>query len=119
MTPEIGQFTLILALLMALLLGVVPMLGAARNDQRWMAVAPVAAGSLLALVAISFLILIHAFVQQDFSVAYVAANSNLKLPIQYRISAVWGAHEGSFLLWSLILSVWTALVAAFSRSLPA
>ena len=119
MTPEIGQFTLILALLMALLLGVVPMLGAARNDQRWMAVAPVAAGSLLALVAISFLILIHAFVQQDFSVAYVAANSNLKLPIQSRISAVWGAHEGSFLLWSLILSVWTALVAAFSRSLPA
>ncbi|PIV32376.1 MAG: hypothetical protein COS34_13480, partial [Lysobacterales bacterium CG02_land_8_20_14_3_00_62_12] len=77
-----------------LLPSVVPMAGAARNDQRWMAVAPVAAGSLLALVAISFLILVNAFVQQDFSVAYVAANSNLKLPIQSRISAVWGAHEG-------------------------
>ena len=118
MIPELGQFTLLLALLVALLLGTVPLVGAGIGRTRWMALAPAAAASLFGLLALAFLILIHAFVVQDFSVAYVAENSNLQLPMRYRVSAVWGAHEGSLLLWSLILSVWTVLVALFSGHLP-
>jgi len=118
MIPEIGQFTLILALLMALVLGTVPLIGAATGQSRWMALAPSAAISLFGLVVLAFLILAHAFVVQDFSVAYVAENSNLQLPLRYRISAVWGAHEGSLLLWSLMLSIWTVMVAILSGNLP-
>ena len=69
-------------------------------------------------VVLAFAILTYAFVTQDFSVAYVAQNSNSLLPWYYRFSAVWGAHEGSLLLWVLILNVWTVAVAAFSRRLP-
>jgi cytochrome c-type biogenesis protein CcmF len=78
---------------------------------------PVAAGQ-FGFVLLSFLCLAHAFVQNDFSVAYVAQNSNTQLPVWYRISAVWGGHEGSLLLWALILSGWTLAVATFSRALP-
>ena len=118
MLPELGQIALLLALLIAALQAVVPLVGAQRGIGSWMAVARPAAYAQLALVALAFAILTHAFVLQDFSVQYVAENSNSLLPWYYRYTAVWGAHEGSLLLWALILAVWTALVARFSRRLP-
>jgi cytochrome c-type biogenesis protein CcmF len=116
--PEFGLIALILALLVASLQALLPLIGAQRGLAPWMAVARPAAWAQLALVALAFAILTWAFVVQDFSVAYVAQNSNSLLPMLYRYSAVWGAHEGSLLLWALILALWTAAVAAFSRHLP-
>ena len=116
--PEFGQVALILALLVALLLSTLPLIGAHRGLSPWMAVARPAAWAQLALVATAFGILTWGFVVQDFSIRYVAENSNSLLPMLYRYSAVWGAHEGSLLLWTLILSLWTAAVALFSRHLP-
>jgi cytochrome c-type biogenesis protein CcmF len=118
MFPEIGQVLLILALLVAALQAVLPLAGAQRGIASWMAIARPAAFAQLALVASAFALLTHAFVTQDFSVRYVAINSNSLLPMVYRYTAVWGAHEGSLLLWALILSVWTGAVAAFSKALP-
>jgi cytochrome c-type biogenesis protein CcmF len=118
MLPELGQVALLLALLVAALQAVLPLVGAQRGIVPWIAVARPAAYAQLALVALAFAILTHAFVVQDFSVQYVAENSNSLLPWYYRYTAVWGAHEGSLLLWALILAVWTALVARFSRRLP-
>ena len=118
MIPELGQLALILALLTALCQFVLPLLGAARNDQRLIALARPAAYGQSAFVALAFGLLALAFVQQDFSVAYVAQNSNLRLPTYYRITAVWGAHEGSLLLWALILAAWTTALARFSHELP-
>ena len=118
MFPELGQVLLILALLIAALQTVLPLAGAQRGIAPWMAIARPAAFAQLGLVACAFTILAHAFVTQDFSVRYVAINSNSLLPMVYRYTAVWGAHEGSLLLWALILSVWTAAVAGFSKSLP-
>ncbi|MGX5731873.1 heme lyase CcmF/NrfE family subunit [Pseudoxanthomonas beigongshangi] len=118
MLPEIGQITLILALLVSLLQAILPLAGAHRGKAAWMAVArPAAYGQLFLLLA-AFVILTVAFVTQDFSVKYVAENSNSLLPMMYRYSAVWGAHEGSLLLWVLVLGIWTAAVAEFSRHLP-
>jgi len=116
--PEIGQLALILALLVASLQALLPLLGAQRGIAPLMAVARPAAFLQLALVALAFAILSHGFVAQDFSLRYVAGNSNSLLPVVYRYTAVWGAHEGSLLLWALILALWTAAVAQFSRSLP-
>ena len=116
--PEFGQIALILALLISLLLSTLPLIGAQHGLTPWMAIARPAAWAQLALVGVAFAILTWAFVAQDFSVRYVATNSNSLLPMMYRYSAVWGAHEGSLLLWALILAAWTAAVAAFSRSLP-
>ena len=118
MIPELGHFALILALLTSLVLAVAPFAGAARSDPRWMAVAPSAAAGLFVFHLLAFACLAWAFAANDFSVVYVAANSNALLPLHYRLAAVWGAHEGSLLLWSLILSGWTLAVAARSRSLP-
>jgi cytochrome c-type biogenesis protein CcmF len=118
MFPELGQIALLLALLVAAMQAVLPLVGAQRRIASWMAIARPAAYAQLALVAGAFAILTHAFVVQDFSVQYVAENSNSLLPWYYRYTAVWGAHEGSLLLWALILAVWTALVARFSRRLP-
>ncbi len=118
MLPEFGQVALILALLVAALQAVLPLVGAHRGIVSWMAVARPAAYTQLLLVAAAFAILAHAFVTQDFSVQYVAQNSNSLLPWYYRYTAVWGAHEGSLLLWALILAVWTGAVARFSRRLP-
>ena len=118
MIPEIGHFLLWLACAVALVLGTVPMLGAARGRGDWMAVARPLALSLFALVLLSFVMLTLAFVQHDFSVLYVASNSNSALPLHYRITAVWGGHEGSMLLWMLMLTLWTAAVALFSRHMP-
>jgi len=116
--PELGEIALILALLLALVQCVLPLLGAWRNNAALMAVARPAAAGQFVFVAISFAVLTWAFMTQDFSVAYVAQNSNLSLPWYYRFSAVWGAHEGSLLLWILILNVWTVALAAFSGHLP-
>ncbi len=118
MLPELGQLALALALILALVQTVVPLVGAQTGRVAWMNIARPAAAGQFAFVVLAFGILTAAFVQQDFSVAYVAQNSNLKLPAHYRFSAVWGAHEGSLLLWVLILGLWTVLVAAFSKSLP-
>jgi cytochrome c-type biogenesis protein CcmF len=118
MIPELGQFALILALLVSALQAVLPLIGAQTGRTRWIAVARPAALVQFALVAFSFALLTHAFVVQDFSVAYVAQNSNSDLPMLYRYSAVWGAHEGSLLLWALILSIWTAVVALRTPDLP-
>ena len=118
MLPELGQIALILALLVAALQALLPLLGAQRGIGALMALARPAAFLQLALVALAFAILTHGFVTQDFSLRYVAENSNSLLPMVYRYTAVWGAHEGSLLLWALILALWTAAVARFSKALP-
>ena len=117
MIPEIGHYALIMALTMALVQSVLPLAGAARGNLNWIAVACPAAWGQFTFVAVAFGVLSYAFISHDFSVLYVANNSNSALPLIYRISGVWGAHEGSLLLWALILSGWTAAVASFSRSL--
>ena len=119
MLPELGQVALVLALLVALLQAVLPLAGAHRGVAPWMAVARPAAYAQLALVALAYGLLTHAFITQDFSVGYVAQHSNTLLPTIYRITAVWGSHEGSLLLWTLVIALWTAAVARFSHSLPA
>ncbi len=116
--PELGQIALILAFGVSLLQTVLPMLGAHRGIDSWMAIARPTAWLQFVLVGLAFAILTYAFVIQDFSLRYVAEHSNSLLPMIYRYTAVWGAHEGSLLLWSLILAVWGAAVAAFSRELP-
>jgi len=118
MTSELGQISLIAALIMAFSLGIFPLIGTYTGNRRMMAIAPGAALAQFVLVLISFVILTAAFVNLDFSVEYVARNSNSLLPMSYRYSAVWSAHEGSLLLWELILCLWMAAVALFSRSLP-
>lgn len=118
MIPEIGSFLLCLALGLSLLLSVYPLWGAARQDGRLMAMARPLAWGVFFCIAAAFIILIHAFIANDFTVAYVVANSNTQLPVYYRIAATWGAHEGSLLLWVLMLSGWTLAVALFSRSMP-
>jgi len=118
MIPELGQLALILALLLALAQSVLPLIGAWRNNHALMAVARPAAAGQAVFVALAFGILAWAFMTFDFSVQYVADNSNLALPWYYRFAAVWGAHEGSLLLWVLILNVWTLALAMFSQNLP-
>ncbi|MDP1649915.1 MAG: heme lyase CcmF/NrfE family subunit [Rubrivivax sp.] len=118
MIPEVGHFLLWLALGVSLALGVVPLVGAHRGRADWMALARPATGVLFVLVALSFACLVIAFVQHDFSVHYVASNSNSALPLEFRVAAVWGGHEGSMLLWLLMQCGWMGAVAMFSRSLP-
>ena len=118
MLPELGQVALILALFIAALQAVLPVAGAHRGKASWMAVARPAAYAQLLLVLAAFIVLTAAFVRHDFSVKYVADNSNSLLPLIYRYTAVWGAHEGSLLLWTLVLAVWNAAVARFSHGLP-
>ena len=116
--PEIGHFALTLALAMAVVLAVPPIIGAARGHAGLMAVARPAAHAQFLFLVIAFGCLSYSFLVNDFSVAYVAQNSNSLLPWYYRLSAVWGAHEGSLLLWGLLLGAWTWAVAVFSRRLP-
>ena len=118
MLPELGQVALVLALLVAALQALLPLLGAWRAQPALMAVARPAAYMQLLLVGLAFVLLTHAFVTGDFSVRYVAENSNSLLPMVYRYTAVWGAHEGSLLLWALVLALWTAALARFSTALP-
>jgi cytochrome c-type biogenesis protein CcmF len=118
MIPEVGHFLLWLALGTALVMGTLPLAGAAKGRGDWMALARPASRWLALFVALSFVLLTVAFVQHDFSVLYVAQHSNSELPLAYRITAVWGGHEGSMLLWLLMLTLWTVAVAQFSRHLP-
>ena len=118
MIPELGQFALILALLLALVQGVLPLIGAARNQTNFMALARPAAQGQFVFVATAFACLAYSFLTNDFSVKNVAINSNSQLPTAYRFAATWGSHEGSILLWTFILSVWTVAVTLFSRHLP-
>jgi cytochrome c-type biogenesis protein CcmF len=122
MIPELGNFALILALCLACLQSFLPLaatLGTAlRGKPHWIALArPAAAGQCL-FVTLAFAILVQSFVANDFSVAYVASNSNSTLPVYYRVAATWGGHEGSLLLWVQTLAAWTLAVAAASRRLP-
>jgi len=118
MIPEIGHFALILALSLAICQGVLPLVGAHRNNAAMMAAGKTAALGQFIFVAFSFVCLTWSFLQSDFSVAYVANHSQLALPTVYKISAVWAAHEGSLLLWVLMLAAWTVTVGRFSRNLP-
>ena len=118
MTPELGHFALILAFFVALAQGALPLIGAARGNGRWIALARPAAQTQFLLIAVSFACLAQSFLANDFSVAYVANHSNTRLPTLYRFSAVWGGHEGSLLLWVLMLAGWGAAVSMASRQLP-
>ena len=118
MIPELGNFALIVALLLAITQAVLPLVGAARNIQPWMAVARPAARAQFLFVAIAFGCLAWSFLSNDFSVLNVAQHSYSKLPAIYRFTATWGSHEGSLLLWTLILTLWTVAVTMFSRHLP-
>ncbi|WP_265943514.1 heme lyase CcmF/NrfE family subunit [Dechloromonas sp. A34] len=118
MIPEIGHVALIVALFVSVVLGVLPLLGVLRGHGRLIALARPAAVGLFAAVAFSYACLLQSFVTNDFSVRYVAEHSNTLLPMFYKVAAVWGGHEGSMLLWVLILALWTVSVAVFSRRLP-
>ncbi len=117
MLIEVGHFAVILALVISLIQCVVPLLGAHNNQASWIAVAKPAALLQFLFVLLGFIVLSYGFYTQDFSVSYIAQNSNSALPWYFRISAVWSAHEGSLLLWCLILTVWTLAVSLFSQSL--
>ena len=118
MIPEIGHFSLIATLFIALAQGGLALIGAAQGHAAWIAFARPAARAQFLLVVVSFASLTWAFIAKDFSVAYVAENSNSRLPLMYRISAVWGGHEGSLLLWMLMQTGWAYAVSRFSRQLP-
>ncbi len=119
MIPELGHFALILALSVALVQAIVPAMGLLRRRVDWMAIAVPAAVLQFILVTIAYGILSYAFIAHDFSVLYVANTSNSELPLIYRISGVWGAHEGSLLLWVFLLSTWTAIIAVYGKRYPA
>lgn len=118
MIPELGHFALIMALVMALIQSSLPVIGAAKGINSWMDIAKPVARLQLFFILSAFAALVYSFIVHDFSVVYVANNSNTALPLAFRISAVWGAHEGSLLLWALVLSLWTGAVTVFSRSIP-
>ena len=118
MIPEIGHFSLILALCVALAMGSLSVVGGHQGRADWMALARPGAQTMWVLTMISFACLTYAFYTNDFSVSYVAEHSNSKLPDIYRIAAVWGGHEGSLLLWLLMLCSWMMAVSIFSRQLP-
>jgi cytochrome c-type biogenesis protein CcmF len=118
MIPEIGNFALMVATAVALVLGTLPIVGAARGNVRWMAMARPAARVMFLLVVVAASCLVSSFLHDDFSVVYVATNSMRALPVQYKLAAFWGGHEGSMLLWLLILSFWMFAVSVFSTHLP-
>ncbi|MBS1218030.1 MAG: ccmF [Proteobacteria bacterium] len=118
MIPELGQIALMLALCLALAQGILPLAGAANGNTSWIALARPLARSQFLCVALAFVFLGYSFIVNDFSVLNVATNSNSKLPLQYRIAATWGSHEGSLLLWTLMLTGWGVAVSIFSRRLP-
>ena len=118
MSVELGHFALILALALSLVQSLVPVIGARRDDMRMMAVGSTSALATFAMIAFAFATLTKAYVTSDFSVANVFENSHTLKPLIYKFSGVWGNHEGSMLLWVLILSFFAALVATFGRNLP-
>jgi len=118
MLAELGNFCLVLALCVSIAQSIVPLAGTYYNRQSWMRFGRAAANTQWLLVLASYSILTYAFYLNDFSIAYVAHTSNLEQPLMYRLSGVWGGHEGSLLLWIFMLSSWTALVSRFSRGIP-
>ncbi len=118
MIPELGHFALILSLVLALLLSILPLYGSLRGVSTWVAMAKPLSLNMLLMVSVSYACLTWSFLYSDFSVSYVAGHSNTQLPLIYRISGVWGGHEGSLLLWMLILAVWTGAVALYTKQLP-
>ncbi|NEX23143.1 heme lyase CcmF/NrfE family subunit [Thiorhodococcus mannitoliphagus] len=118
MVPELGHFALILALVLAIIQASVPLAGSFTGNRSWMSMARPLAWGQLTFIGLAFLCLLQAFVTDDFSVVYVATNSNTLMPLPYKISAIWGAHEGSLLLWVFMLAGWGAAVAALSKNLP-
>ncbi|MEE8245698.1 MAG: heme lyase CcmF/NrfE family subunit [Alphaproteobacteria bacterium] len=119
MIPELGHYALILALAMALVQGTLPLIGAQRDNAAWIALARPAAVGQFILVAAAFAALTHAYLVSDFSVLNVAENSHSAKPLLYKVSGVWGNHEGSLLLWMLILTLFGMAVAVFGGNLPA
>ena len=118
MLGELGNFCLVLAMCVAIAQSIIPIAGTYRNRQSWMMFGRTAAYVQWLLVVASYSILTYAFYLNDFSIEYVARTSNLQQPLMYRLSGVWGGHEGSLLLWILMLSSWAALVAKFSKGIP-
>lgn len=118
MLAELGNFALVIALMLSMLLAIYPMWGAHKNHLQMMALAKPLAIGLFVFTLFAYILLTRAFLENDFSIAYVAHHSNSLLPWYYRVTAVWGGHEGSFLLWVLIFSLWTVAVALFSRAIP-
>jgi len=117
MIPEFGHYALILALCVAIIQGVLPLVGAHQGRREWLMLARPAAQTVFLLLATAFVILAWSFYINDFSVLYVAEHSNSQMPVMYRLGAVWGGHEGSLLLWVFLLSTWTILVAQLSKAL--
>jgi len=117
MIPEFGHYALILALCIAIIQGILPLVGAHQSRREWIMLARPAAQTVFLLLGIAFVILAWSFYSNDFSVLYVAEHSNSQMPVIYRLGAVWGGHEGSLLLWVFLLSTWTFLVALLSKAL--
>lgn len=118
MIPELGNFALILAFCLSVVLGTLPLVGASTGNTVWMNLARPLTAGVFVFLTLSLLILGYSFVTDDFSVLYVAQNSNSMLPLQYKVAAVWGGHEGSFLFWTWMLGAWMLVVAIYSKSLP-
>jgi cytochrome c-type biogenesis protein CcmF len=118
MIPEIGQFALILALMLALTQATLPLIGAAKGVPQLVAMARPTAQAQFIFVTIAISCLAYSFITNDFSVLNVATNSNSQLPLQYRLAATWGSHEGSLLLWTFMLTIWMVAVTLFSNHLP-
>jgi cytochrome c-type biogenesis protein CcmF len=118
MIPELGNISLIIALVLSILLAVYPLWGAQIHNQTMMRMGRPLSFALFLFTAFAYICLTYSFYVDDFSVQYVAQNSNSALPWYYKITAVWGGHEGSFLLWCLIFAVWTVAVALFSKGIP-
>jgi cytochrome c-type biogenesis protein CcmF len=118
MIPELGQLCLVIALCISIAQAFFPLVGAHRGNRAWTAVALPAAAGQFVFVTLAFAFLAYSFITNDFSVLIVAGHSNSQLPLMYRFAAVWGGHEGSLVLWVLLLSIWTIAVAVSSRRLP-
>lgn len=118
MIAELGNYALALSLAVSIMLAIFPLWGAEKGNAQLMALARPMTYGLFFTLTIAFLALFYLFAVNDFSVQYVVNNSNTSLPIYYRLSAVWGSHEGSLLLWIWLLTLWSAAVALFSRHLP-
>ena len=118
MLPELGHFALILALCLCVLLGTFPLYGAASGNVRFMGLARPLVAGVFVFIGFAYVLLTYSFAVDDFSVTYIQQHSNSLLPFRYKLTAVWGGHEGSFLLWTFMLAGWMLAVAVFSRSMP-
>jgi len=116
--PELGHFALILALCLCVLLGTFPLYGAATGNVRYMGLARPLVAGVFVFIGLAYVLLTYSFAIDDFSVTYIQQHSNTLLPFRYKLTAVWGGHEGSFLLWTFMLAGWMLAVAVFSRSMP-